>query len=99
MSNFQLTRGEEHLGREVSLNILATMPRRCAIVLRRLGSLHALAAFIALASGFCLVSLVLIVAFPLVALVAFGRTALNRLFDMGSRVTLALSAAWGWKAS
>lgn len=49
-------------------------------VMRRLQSLDALAALAALALGFALVGLVLVVALPLVSLASGGWTTLTRLF-------------------
>jgi hypothetical protein len=64
------------------------MPSGSADVRRRLGSLDALAALVALALGFSLVGLVLVVAFPLVSLVSGGWITLRRLFQTAShRVT------------
>jgi hypothetical protein len=54
------------------------MPSGSADVLRWLGSLDALAAFVALALGFFLVGLVLVVAFPLVFLASSGWITLSR---------------------
>jgi hypothetical protein len=61
------------------------MPRWCVPVFRNLQRADALAALAVLVLGFCLVGLVLVVAFPLVALISGGRTTWKRLLDIGSR--------------
>jgi hypothetical protein len=67
------------------MTVPAAMPRWCVPVFRSLQRADALAALAALVLGFCLVGLVLVVAFPLVALISGGRTTLKRLLDIGSR--------------
>jgi hypothetical protein len=63
----------------------AIVPRGRAAVLRDIGNPDAFAAFLALSMGFSLVGVVLVVAFPLVALASFGWTILQRSLQTGPR--------------
>jgi hypothetical protein len=64
------------------MGVPAATPRWYVLAFR---SLQRPDAFAALALGFFLVGLALAVAFPLVALISGGSTALKRLLDIGSR--------------
>jgi hypothetical protein len=68
---------------------LGIMPSRSADVRRRLTGLDALVALVALALGFSLVGLVLIVAFPLVSLVSAFRIAFRPLLQTMSPMVTA----------
>ena len=65
------------------------MPSRSADVRRRVRGLDALVALIALALGFSLVGIVLIVAFPLVSLASAFGIAFRRLFQTTSATVTA----------
>jgi hypothetical protein len=67
------------------MRVPAAMPGCSVLVFRSLRWLDAFAALAALVLGFCLVGLVLVVAFPLIAMISGGRTTLKRLLDIGSR--------------
>ena len=67
------------------MGVSAATPRWYVLAFRSFQRPDAFAALAALALGFFLVGLALAVAFPLVALISGGSTALKRLLDIRSR--------------